>query len=128
VGRSVLAVVAGYLFLTVLSRSASYVLAFAFPPVARGSGAPVVSGSLYVASTLAGFLAAIAGGHACARLARRNEMAHVALLAGILAAIGLGLLANPPAGISRGKALAEVAAGVLGVLAGGALRASARER
>lgn len=127
-GRSVLAVVAGYLFLTVLSRSASYVLAFAFPPVAGASGAPVVPGSLYVASTLAGLLAAIAGGHVCARLARRNEMAHVALLSGILAAIGLGLLAHPPAGISRGKALAEVAAGVLGVLAGGALRASARER
>jgi hypothetical protein len=113
-GRSVLAVAAGYLFLAVLSRAASLLLGLA------------LRGSPYVAASVsAGFLAALAGGHACARLARRAEMAHVSVLAFVLAAIGSILVASPPAGVPRSLALAEVAAGVLGVLAGGALRASA---
>lgn len=127
-GRSILAVVAGYLFLTVLGRSASYVLAFAFPPMEAAGGGFVVPGALYVANLVAGLLAAVAGGNACARIARRAERTHVAVLAGILAAIGFGLLLNPPAGIPRGLALLEIATGIAGVLAGGALRVQARAR
>jgi hypothetical protein len=128
VGRSVLAVAAGYLLLAMLSRSASYVLAFVFPPLHADGGALVVPGALYVANLGAGLLAAVAGGHVCARLAQRAEMAHVAALAGILAAIGLVLLASPPGGIPRGLALLEVVTAVLGVMAGGALHARARVR
>jgi hypothetical protein len=125
VGRSLLAIVAGYLFLTVLGRSASYVLAFAFPPVAAHGGGFVVPPALFAANLAAGLLGGIAGGNACARIARRHEMAHVAALAGILAAIGIGLLLQPPAGIPRSLALLEVATSLAGVLAGGALRAQA---
>lgn len=116
-GRSILAVVAGYLLFTTLSRSASYVLTAVFP----GAGT-----AGFAASLTLGLVAAVAGGNACARLAPSGPRVHVAILAGILAAIGLGLLLAPPAGIPRSVALAEIAAGVLGVLAGGALHAGAR--
>jgi hypothetical protein len=113
--RSVLAVVAGYLFLTVLGRSANYALGAAFGPDAAR-----------LLSLLAVFVLALAAGHLCGRVAGRNEFGHAAVLAGILGVIGLGLLASPPPGASHLLALFEVAISVFGVLAGGFVRAAAR--
>lgn len=116
-GRSTLAVVAGYLLFTMLWRSASYALTFVFP-----GGGPAE----FAASLALGLVSAVAGGHACARLAPSGPRAHVTVLAGILAAIGLAVLLAPPAAVPRGLTLAEIATGVLGVLAGGALHAGTR--
>ncbi len=125
-GRSVLAVVAGYLFLTILGRSASYVLAYVFPPSAAAGGQFVIPMGLAAANLVVGFVAALGAGHTCARVARKSEMAHVAFLAGILAAIGIGLIANPPSGVPRAWASFEVLTGVVGVLIGGVARTRSR--
>ncbi|HET7293461.1 MAG TPA: hypothetical protein VFM88_13630 [Vicinamibacteria bacterium] len=114
--RSVLAVAAGYLFTAVLVRAMGGVLQLAVP---AHEGALV-----YWVSLAGGFVFAFAGGHTCARLARRAELLHAAVLAGIFATLGAALLANAPSG-ARPYALGEVAAGVLGVLAGGYVRARA---
>ncbi len=122
-GRSLLAIVAGYLFFTIVGRSASYALAY----LMRGSGpgdGPAPAGAFAV-QIAAGFAVALAAGHVCARVARGGGPAH-AVLAGILAAIGLGLVVDPPAGVPQLRVLVEVATGVLGVLIGGFVRSRAR--
>lgn len=116
-GRSVLAVAAGYVFTAVLVRAMGAVLQLAVP-------APE-GVAIYYVSLAGGFVFAFAGGHTCARLARRAEMAHTAALAGIFAALGVALLLAAPEGGARLYAAGEVVAGVLGVLAGGYVRARA---
>ncbi len=115
-GRSALAVVAGYLFTAVLVRAMGAVLRAALPEPEGSLG--------YFVGLAGGFVFAFAGGHTCARLARRAELLHAVVLAGIFAALGVALVsAAPPE--ARSYAAGEVVAGVLGVLAGGYVRARA---
>jgi hypothetical protein len=127
--RSVLAVIAGYILMAVLVMAAGMLLTTLFPAAFTGPGGkPGLPGFGWYALNLAySFVFAFAGGHTCARLARRAEMAHAIALAALLGIMGLVSIATyagqtpVPAWWTAG----QVVAGVLGVLAGGFLRAQA---
>lgn len=122
-GRSILAVAAGYVFLRVLGRSVGEALRFLFP---SSQAAPAPSTGLLLASLVSSFAVAVAGGHVCARLARRSELLHASALAGLLAAGRLGLLISAPADYPIALGLADVAVDAVGVWLGGFIRARAR--
>lgn len=129
-GRSVLAVVAGYVLMAVLVMAASTLVGVAFPQAfASADGKPILPGLGWYALSLSySFAAAVAGGHACARLARRAELAHAGALALLLAALGLSMMlaGSGAEGVPAWWTGGEVAAGVAGVLLGGFIRAQAR--
>jgi hypothetical protein len=112
--RSVLAVVAGYL---VFGLSA----ALLFPLSGRDARAFPQTGFL-VFSTVYGMAFALLGGYVAASLARRKEIAHAAVVAGIIAVLALiSLVAK-----SSGSLWSQIAAIVLmapAALLGGWLRA-----
>lgn len=127
-GRSVFAVVAGYVFMAFLVMAASTLLSVVAPDAfSPPGGSPRLPGLGWYALNLGySFAFAIAGGHTCARLARRAEMAHAGALAALLAALGLGLVFSSPPHIPWWWTLGEIVAGVAGVLLGGLIRAQAR--
>jgi hypothetical protein len=129
-GRSVLAVIAGYILMVVLVMAAGMFVMANFPADFTGAdGKPRLPGLGWYAVNLAySFVFALAGGHTCARLARRAEMAHAGALAAFLGVMGLISIAaysgETPA--PWWWTAGEVAVGVLGALAGGLIRAQAR--
>ena len=120
---------AGYVFMAFLVMAASTLLSVVIPGVfGQPGGPPRLPGLGWYALNLAySFAFAIAGGHTCARLARRAEMAHAGALAGLLAALGLGLLFSSPPQIPWWWTAGEIASGVTGVLVGGFVRAQASQ-
>jgi len=120
-------VVAGYVFMAFLVMAASTLLSVAAPDTfGRPEGPPKLPGLGWYALNLAySFVFAIVGGHTCARLARRAEMAHAAALAGLLAALGLGLIVSSPPQIPWWWTAGEILSGVAGALVGGFIRAQA---
>jgi hypothetical protein len=128
-GRSILAVVAGYVLMAVLVMAASTIVGVAFPGAfATADGKPILPDLGWYALTLAySFAAALAGGHACARLARHAELAHAGALALLLLALGLSLLfaGSGAEGVPVWWTGGEVAVGIAGVLLGGFIRAQA---
>jgi hypothetical protein len=114
---------AGYVFLRLLGRTVGELLGLLSPSSETG---PAPAAGLILLSLASSFVVAVAGGHVCARLARRAELPHAAVLAGLLALGRLALLAGAPAGYPRALGLAEVAVDALGVLLGGFIRARAR--
>ena len=90
------------------------------------ASAPVLPGLGWYALTVAySFVFGILGGHAAARLARRAEMMHAAVLAAVLGVFGLGLVLNPAPAIPVWRTLGYLVASVGGVLMGGFIRARA---
>jgi hypothetical protein len=128
--RSVMAVIAGYVLMALLVMAASTIVGVAFPAAfATQDGRPVLPGlGWYAVSLVYSFASALAGGHACARLARRAELAHAAALALLLAALGTSMLLSGSGaeGVPAWWSAGELAAGVAGVLLGGLIRARAK--
>jgi len=126
-GRSLLAVLAGYVFMAFLVMAASTLLNVAVPEVfgQPGGSARLPGLGWYALNLSYSFVFAIVGGHTCARLARRAEMAHAAVLAGLLALLGLRLITSSPPQIPWWWMAGEILSGVAGVLLGGVIRAQA---
>jgi hypothetical protein len=123
--RSVFAVLAGYLVMAALSLAFGVALTALWPGAVSAPGAE--PGPLLLAlNVAAGFVFAVAGGHACARIARRSEMLHAGILAGLVCAMGLALLTLPPPRPGVALTLAQMIAGVAGILFGGYIREAAR--
>lgn len=115
------------MFIAFLVMAASTLLSAAAPATfGHPEGPPRLPGLGWYALNLAySFVFAIVGGHTCARIARRAEMAHAGALAGLLAALGLGLLVSSPPQIPWWWTTGEILSGVAGVLVGGFIRAQA---
>jgi hypothetical protein len=120
-------VLAGYVFMAFLVMAASTLLSVVVPNVfGQADGSIKLPGLGWYALNLAySFVFAIVGGHTCARLARRAEVAHAAALAGLLALLGLGLIVSSPPQIPWWWTAGEIVSGVAGVLLGGFIRAQA---
>ena len=82
--RSIVAVVGGFVLMAAL------VIAGTFSAAALLAGPGGEPGTSYLAANLLlSFLAAVAGGHACGRIAGRSPLLHAAALALIVLALGL---------------------------------------
>ena len=120
---------AGYVFMAFLVMAASTLLSVVAPDVFGQPGEPPKLPGLgwYALNLAYSFAFAIAGGHICARLARRAEMAHAGALAGLLALLGLGLLCSSPPQIPWWWTAGEIVSCVAGVLVGAFIRARASQ-
>jgi peptidoglycan/LPS O-acetylase OafA/YrhL len=115
--------------MVLLGMAASTVLGAVAPATfPRDAGnAPVLPGLGWYALTVAySFVFGILGGHTAARLARREEMMHAAVLAAVLTVFGVGLVLNPAPGIPASRTLGYLVASVGGILLGGFIRARAQ--
>jgi hypothetical protein len=117
--RSAVAIVAGFGFLNTALWIGGGLLAAVFHELGMGRAAV---GAILVVSALA----AVMGGWITARLAGGAEMAHAAVLAAIMGAITVTVsLGERPEGQPGWYAPVVGLLGVLGILAGGWLRAAA---
>jgi hypothetical protein len=97
-----------------------------FPPPGPGP-APLPSAGWYAVTLAYSFAFAVLGGHTCARLARREEAMHAAVLAALIGALGIRMLLDTTTPLPLARTAGYVAVNVLGVLMGGALRARAKQ-
>jgi hypothetical protein len=117
--RSAVAIVAGFGFLNTALWIGGGLLAAVFHELGMGQAAV---GAILVVSALA----AIMGGWITARLAGGAEMTHAAILAALMGTITVSVsLGERPEGQPGWYAPVVGALGVMGILAGGWLRASA---
>jgi hypothetical protein len=110
--RSIAAVLAGFLLMTMVASVA-------------GAITGMLGGALVV-SLIGSVIAAVTGGWAAARVGSHAPFQHAAALAILIAFMTIIVWANTPAGTQPAWYLPVVGViGVLGVLAGGRIRASA---
>ena len=95
--RSVAAIVAGFLVASVLVLAIDPVLSIAFATADGPVGAlPTTSRRYMAVNLLAGVICGFAGGYVAAWIARRGELLHGAGLAGLMAALSVAFMLNPP--------------------------------
>ncbi|GEM_PF-4916127 len=125
IGRGVLVVIAGYLIMTVLVIFSSIILGAYFPgPTVNEPSEAYVTGNL-----VCGFLAALFGGWATARIAAMRPLAHTGALVALLVLVGVVRMTSAPLGGQPDwYPAAIVAIGAAGALIGGLLGAMQRKR
>ena len=129
--RSIAAVIVGFGFMAATAMVGSILATLLFIPgglqtMAAGAPPPAVP-PLYLAANLAtGLAGAILGGWLAARIGDDAPMAHASALAALTAVMAIVSASHPPPGPQPSwYPLAIGAIGVIGVLAGGKLRAAA---
>ena len=127
VGRSVVAVIAGYLVLAVLSGVLDFGLASLVPGAFDADAQQYTPPWNWVFVALA-FPVAALGGYIAARLAPGAELPHALALAALVLAMWVGTVLLTPDGVPSSHLMALNLAGVIGVIAGGAIRSVQRAR
>jgi hypothetical protein len=118
--RSILAVVAGYLALAVLTMVCVYGLTLVFPDYALAGQTGSTPTLPVVFNLVLGTACAAAGGYLTAWIASRKRMVHVLVLAGLVFVFGIGHAFYGWGGPQPGWYLAWLPLlGAVGVLAGG---------
>lgn len=118
--RSVLAVIAGYAVTAAIVIACTILAAkFLIPETATEPPRGYL-----VANIAYSLLAAVAGGYITARIARRAPVAHAAVLALVIVAIGTATMSGGPQGSASAFGWGIVGLGVVGSLAGGVVRAA----
>ncbi len=119
-GRSILAVVVGYLVTGILVavRSACMMVLFPAPRPTASPGMMVEALSLVL-----DFICAVVGGYITAWIARRNEVGHALILGLLMTVIGIVLLVASHGTVPIGYRIALLIIATPGAVLGGVIRA-----
>ena len=129
-GKSFLAILAGYLLMALTVAVATPIAVALFvPPEVRGAKVIILPPAYYVADFVLYFAAAVAGGWLTARIAPRNPLAHTAALTAVIAIVAVLFLAGfggagEPSQVTQPSwyTPAISVTGVVGAMLGGVLR------
>ncbi|HWB76923.1 MAG TPA: hypothetical protein VG755_18275 [Nannocystaceae bacterium] len=123
--RSILAILAGYVTMILGVTSTLAILFFAVRDELPREPGPFTGPQWILWVEIASSLAvAVLGGYVCALVARRREVLHGLVLAGIVLALGLLSAAMESGMKPMWSSIGVMLAGVLGVIAGARWRAS----
>lgn len=125
--RSILAILAGHLTMILGVTSTLAILMFAARDQLPREPGPF-HGPAWIlwVEIVSGLAVAVLGGYVCALVARRRELLHGLVLAGIVLALGLLSAAMESGMKPLWSSIAVTAVGVLGVIAGARWRAAHR--
>jgi len=129
-GRSILAVISGYLAMFIGVAVGLTILLTSFPDAFPEQPGSPYDGPAYVLvlEVVISLLAALGGGYACALVARRKEVQHAGVLVGLMVVLGV-VSAIGEAGLKPlWSSLTILALPPLAVLYGAVLRRRQRER
>jgi MFS family permease len=119
--RSVLAVIAGYVSLSLLVMTSFALIMVIMPQAFPKPGAAPADSLLILILTL-GFAFAVIGGYLTAILADRSHFKHVLFLAAVVLGFGIVKIAVEYGIFPMWYLLTQLASGIGGVLAGGKMR------